>query len=317
MKKRVVISIVLAIVLIPLLLVAIRQPQSGVVPGKRGLSGEAIGVIYVEGVIVGGRGGAGLFADTAIAASEDLMEQLKDASEDPSIKAVLLRINSPGGSAPAAQEIGDEIDALKKAGKKVVVSMGDVAASGGYWLAAKADRIIANPATMTGSIGVIMETQNLQGLFGKLGIQPEVIKSGPHKDIGTYNRQMTAEERLILQGMVDDIYGQFIDVVAKGRKMDPEAVKKLADGRIFTGRQAKQLGLVDELGNYNYAIRYTAKLAGIEGEPTIKELGAKNPFEFMLTGSKQYLLTPGQNSLSAPELQLLKGLLQYQERRLN
>jgi signal peptide peptidase SppA len=198
---------------------------------------------------------------------------------------------------------------------KPIGSMGDVAASGGYWLAAKADKIVANPATMTGSIGVIMETQNLQGLFGKLGIKPETIKSGPHKDIGTYNRQMTPDERQILQGMVDDIYSQFIDVVAKGRHMDPAQVRKLADGRIFTGRQAKKLGLVDELGNYNYAINYTAKLAGIEGEPTIKEFGEKNPFEFVFSGTQQSLGLPGQqNSLSAPELQLLRGLLQYQER---
>lgn len=317
MRKRIVIGLLVALVVIPLLVIALKGPKAGPGLGNRAASGETIGVIYVEGPIIGGRGGAGVFGGTSVAGSEDIMNQLKEAREDASIKAVLIRINSPGGSAPASQEIGDEIEALKKSGKKVVVSMGDVAASGGYWLAAKADKIVANPATMTGSIGVIMETQNLEGLFNKLGIDTETFKSGPHKDIGSATRQMTAEERQILQGMVNDIYDQFIDVVAKGRKMDREKVRKLADGRIYTGRQAKQLGLVDELGNFHYAIRYTAKLADIEGEPNLREFGVKSPFGFLLTGSRQRFILPGQeNGLSAKQLKALQELLLLNERRL-
>lgn len=316
MRKRIVIGLLLALVVVPLLVIALKGSQPGPGLNKRVSSGETIGVIYVEGPIIGGSGGTGIFGETSVAGSEDLMKQLKEAREDSGIKAVLIRINSPGGSAPASQEIGDEIDALKKTGKKVVVSMGDVAASGGYWLAAKADKIIANPATMTGSIGVIMETQNLAGLFGKLGIGTETIKSGPLKDIGSPSRQMTPEERQILQGMVNDIYEQFLDVVASGRKMDREKVRKLADGRIFTGRQAKQLGLVDELGNFNYAIRYTAKLAGIEGEPTLREFGVRNPFSLLFTGSKQGFILPGQDSgLSTKQMKALQEMLLLYERR--
>lgn len=317
MRKRIVISLLLALVVIPLLVIAFKGSKPGPGLNKKASSEDAIGVIYVEGPIVGGSGGTGIFGERSSAGSEDLMNQLKEAREDTSIKAVLIRINSPGGSAPASQEIGDEIDALKNAGKKVVVSMGDVAASGGYWLAAKADKIIANPATMTGSIGVIMEAQNYEGLFGKLGIGTETIKSGPHKDIGSPNRPMTVEERQILQEMVNDIYEQFLDVVASGRKMDREKVRQLADGRIFTGRQAKKLGLVDELGNYNYAIQYTAKLVGIKGEPTLREFGAKNPWGYLFTGSKQGLILPGQdNGLTTKQLKALQELLQVNERRL-
>lgn len=280
MKKNLVVGIIAAVLLLSLVIALAGRPQGEEIIGKR--NNGAIGVIYIEGVITSGRTQGGVFGGEA--GSGDLLDQIRRAREDVNIKAVLLRINSPGGSAAASQEIGDEIERLKQAGKKVIVSMGDVAASGGYWIAAKADKIIANPATMTGSIGVIMETANLQKLYDKIGIRQETIKSGPYKDIGSSSRPMTVEERAILQGMVNDIYEQFVDVVAKGRKLNRDKVKKLADGRIFTGRQAKELGLVDKLGNYYDAVRITGEMAGIKGEPQIIEYGAVNPWEKFLGG---------------------------------
>ncbi|TYP52494.1 signal peptide peptidase SppA [Thermosediminibacter litoriperuensis] len=253
-------------------------------PGSReGLApreGNMVGVINLEGVIAGGSGGTFLSSGT-----DHIVRQLHEAAQDPSIKALVIRINSPGGSAAASQEIYEEVLKVKESGKKVVVSMGDVAASGGYWVASAADKIVANPATITGSIGVIMEFQNVEGLYDKLGLKVNVIKSAEHKDIGSPTRPMTEEERAIFQGMVDDIYNQFIDVVAKGRNMDREQVKELADGRIFTGRQAKELGLVDELGNFYEALKIAAELAGIEGEPVIKEYGRKTPLDILLSGA--------------------------------
>lgn len=279
MGKKLVIGLLLGLIILPLLILTFRKAP-GTLAAKPGGSGT-IGLVRVEGVITGGQSLGGLLSEET-AASETIMEQLRLAGEDSNIKVVLIRINSPGGSAPAAQEIGDQIDVLKNQGKKVVVSMGDTAASGGYWLAAKADKIVANPATLTGSIGVIMETQNLQGLYEKIGIKNEPIKSAPLKDIGSSSRPMTPEERKILQGMVDDIYNQFVEVVAKGRKMPVATVRELADGRIFTGRQALELGLVDKLGNFNSAIDYAAELAGIKGRPELKEYGEQSPFNKIL-----------------------------------
>lgn len=268
-------------------------------PGEKTSSygrGGKIAVIFIEGEI-SGVSGEDIFG-TSIG-SLSIMEQLKEAREDDSVAAVLLRLNTPGGSSCAAQEIGNEVEKLKNSGKIVVASMGDVAASGGYWIAALTDKIVANPATMTGSIGVIMQMQNLQELYNKIGISKETIKSGPFKDMGSEARELTAEEEQILQAMVDDIYGQFVDVVAKGRKLSVERVRELADGRVYTGIQAKELGLVDELGNYYDAIQITARMAGIEGEPEIIQYGAKSPWS-LLFGSRS-------------KLNLLEELLQRDE----
>jgi len=247
--------------------------------------GEKIAIVYLEGEIIGGRGGApGLLGQAP--GSDFLLEQLQAIREDQDIKGVLLRINSPGGSAPASQEIYEEVAKVRKSGKVVVVSMGDVTASGGYWIACAADKIVANPATMTGSIGVIMSLQNYRELMDKLGIEPKTIKSGKYKDIGSASRPMTPEERQLLQAMVDDIYRQFVDVVVAGRKMPREKVIALADGRIFTGKQAQELGLVDELGNYYDALDLLVKMTKIKGEPVIKEYDRKNPFSFILGESE-------------------------------
>lgn len=225
-----------------------------------------------------------------------LLEELRALAADDSVKAVVLRINSPGGSASTSQEIGDQIDLIRKNGKAVVTSMGEIAASGGYWIAAKSDQIVANPATLTGSIGVIMEFAQLTELYNKIGYESRVIKSGPHKDIGSSAREITPEEYKILQSMIDDIYEQFIDVVAAGRKMTREQVKALADGRIFTGRQAKEAGLVDRLGNYYDAIEVARQLAGIQGQPEIREYGRKSTLEQLLSDLPG---TMGNNTLPA------------------
>jgi len=200
--------------------------------------------------------------------SKDTIDELKGYVKDSSIKAIVLRVDSPGGAVAPSQEIYEEVrKAVVK--KKIVVSMGSVAASGGYYIAAPASRIIANPGTLTGSIGVIMEIPNIEGLMSKIGVKTEVIKSGKHKDIASVFRGIGKEEREILQNVLDNVHDQFITAVAEGRRMLRDDIKKIADGRVFTGEQALKAGLVDELGNLEDAIKAAASLAGIKGEPVV------------------------------------------------
>jgi protease-4 len=215
--------------------------------------GKKVGVIEVTGVIV---------------ESKDIIDQLIDFRDDGNVKAIVLRVDSPGGGVGPSQEIYEEVRKAVDI-KPVVVSMGSVAASGGYYIAVPARRILANPGSITGSIGVIMEFTNFQELLQKIGLRSDVVKSGEHKDIGSPIRPMTESDRKILQTMIDDVHSQFVDAVAEGRKLNPDIVRSLADGRIFTGRQAMAAGLVDELGNLQDAIAVAAKLAGIEGEPKV------------------------------------------------
>jgi protease-4 len=215
--------------------------------------GDRIALIHIEGLITD---------------SKETMEELKEYVKNPAIKAIVLRIDSPGGAVAPAQEIYEEVRKAA-AKKKVLVSMGSVAASGGYYIASPATRIIANPGTLTGSIGVIMEIPNIEGLLKKLGIKTEVVKSGRHKDIASIFRGIGEEERVILQGVLDNVHEQFIKAVAEGRKMLPEDVKKIADGRVFTGEQALKVGLIDELGDLEDTVQAAAKLSGIKGEPVI------------------------------------------------
>lgn len=212
-----------------------------------------VGVIEVTGIIV---------------ESKKVIEQLSAFHENSAVKAIVLRVDSPGGGVGPSQEIYEEVKRVD-VDKPVVVSMGSLAASGGYYIAAPARRIYANPGTITGSIGVIMEFTNFQELLDKIGLHNQVIKSGKFKDIGSPVRPMSDEDRALLQSLIDDVHSQFIDSVAAGRKLNREKVKTLADGRIFTGRQAKELGLVDELGNLEAAVRSAGELAGIEGKPDI------------------------------------------------
>ncbi len=215
--------------------------------------GDKIAIVEIRGVI---------------AQSSGIIDEIHQYLEDDGVKAIILRIDSPGGGVGPSQEIHREV--LKgKEKKRIVTSMGSVAASGGYYIACASDLIVANPGTITGSIGVIMEFTNIEELFKKIGIKGVVLKSGEHKDIGSPFREMTPEEKRIIQEVIDSVHQQFIKAVAEGRKLDRSKVTQIADGRILTGEQAKQLGLVDQIGNLDDAIDATAKLVGIEGKPDI------------------------------------------------
>jgi protease-4 len=204
----------------------------------------------------------------AITDSKSIVDQLIDFGQNNAVKAIVLRVDSPGGGVGPSQEIYDEVVRVTQL-KPVVISMGSVAASGGYYISAPANRIFANPGTITGSIGVIMEFTNVIALMDKVGLKTSVIKSGAHKDIGSAMRAMTEPERLLLQSLIDDVHDQFVTAVCEGRQLDKQEVLTFADGRIFTGRQALSLGLVDELGGLQAAIRSAGELAGIEGTPDV------------------------------------------------
>lgn len=242
---------------------------------------NAIGLIAVEGTIAAGEGG--LFSGEG--GGDRLLEKIRRAGDDP-VKALVVRINSPGGSAAASQEIYAELKKIREKGKIVVVSMADVAASGGYMIACAADYIVANPATVTGSIGVIIDATNTQGLYNLLGIEYEVIKSGEFKDTLNPARPLTDAEKELLEVMVGDIYDQFVDTVVEGRGLSREKVLTYADGRVFTGQQALKIGLVDELGNLYDALDIAAEKAGIEGKPQIHRYGSQNFWNMLLSGSQ-------------------------------
>jgi len=215
--------------------------------------GDKIAIVEIRGVIN---------------QSSGVIDEIHQYLDDEGVKAIILRIDSPGGGVGPSQEIHREILKVKLK-KKVITSMGSVAASGGYYIACASDLIVANPGTITGSIGVLMEFTNIEELFKKIGIKGVVIKSGELKDVGSPFREMTAEERRLIQGVIDNVHQQFIQAVSEGRKLDRSKVTQIADGRILTGEQAKQLGLVDQIGNLQDAIDITAKMVGIEGKPNI------------------------------------------------
>jgi protease IV len=218
-------------------------------PDEKHLRGDKVAVIEINGPIVDAR---------------PTLESLKQFREETAVKAMVLRIDSPGGGVGPSQEIYAEV--LKtRAVKPVVASMGAVAASGGYYIAAAADGIVANPGTVTGSIGVIMGYTNFSQLLERIGLTPVVIKSGTFKDTGSPTREMTTQEKALLQGVIDDMHQQFVSAIAEGRQMPTEEIVALADGRIFSGKQAKENGLVDRLGNFEDAINWAGELGGISG----------------------------------------------------
>ena len=241
-----------------------------------------------------------------IGSSNDVIRQLKKYSKDSSIPAIVLDIDSPGGAVVPSQEIYEEVLKAKKAGKKVVASMRSLGASGGYYIACSADTIVANPGTLTGSIGVIFEFPMVQELFKKIGVKFEVVKRGELKEVGTSFRPMTQEERDLLQSVIDDTYNQFVDAVKEGRGLEREKILELADGRVYTGRQAKELGLVDELGDIEDAIQIAGKMGDIEGVPrTIKERPKKVSL-FDLVGSTFKAITDiRSNENLLPKLQYI------------
>ncbi len=237
---------------------------------KRPLYGKYVGIVKIEGTII---------------TSGEAVEMLEDARKDSNIKAVVLRVDSPGGAVAASQEIYEEVKNVN-ATKPVVVSMGDVAASGGYYVALGARRIFANPGTITGSIGVRMEHLNLKELFALARIGHETLKSGEYKDMGTFDRELTPAEREILQGLLAELHAQFKEAVVEGRKLPPDVVEKIADGRIYSGEQAKALGLIDEIGGLTIAVRAAASMAGITGEPDVIDMKpAKRWWEDVLENS--------------------------------
>jgi protease-4 len=227
----------------------LRAPESG------GLAfGPRVAVVELEGVILD---------------VDDIVRDLKSHRDNPLVRAVVVRINSPGGVVGPTQELYRALQRLREAGKPVVASLGAVAASGGYYVAVAADSIYANPGTLTGSIGVIMQMASLESLMKKVGVDYVVVKAGQFKDIGNISRPMTPEERRVLQALLDDVHRQFIDAVAEGRKLDRARVVQFADGRVFSGAQAKSLAMVDELGGLEEAVNSAAKLAGLEIPPRV------------------------------------------------
>lgn len=218
------------------------------------ISGDKIAVIELAGPIY---------------SSGNIVRQFKKYGGHKGVKAILFRIDSPGGGISPSQEIYEAVKRVRESGKPVIASMGAVAASGGYYVALGADTIMANPGSTTGSIGVILEITNLKDLFGKIGVKFDVVKSGKFKDTGSPHRDLTEADRRYLQGYVDDAYEQFLEVVVTERNMRKWKVKQLADGRVFTGRQAKELGLIDELGDFEDAVKLAVQMAGIEGEPVL------------------------------------------------
>jgi protease-4 len=227
----------------------LRAPEGG------GLGfGPRVAIVELEGIILD---------------VEDVVRDLKSHRDNPLVRAVVVRINSPGGVVGPTQELYRAVQRLREAGKPVVASLGAVAASGGYYVAVAADSIYANPGTLTGSIGVIMQMANLENLMKKVGVDYVVIKAGQFKDIGNVSRPMTPEERRVLQALLDDVHRQFIDAVTEGRKLDRGRVVQFADGRVFSGAQAKSLAMIDELGGLEEAVNGAAKLAGLELPPRV------------------------------------------------
>lgn len=215
--------------------------------------GDKIAVVEIQGLI---------------AQSSETIQEIHQHLEDTGVKAIVLRIDSPGGGVGPAQEIHREVQKAR-AKKKIITSMGSVAASGGYYIACASDLIVANPGTITGSIGVIMEFTNLEELLKKIGVKGVVVKAGEYKDVGSPFREMAPNEKKIMQDVIDNVHQQFIKAVEEGRKLEHSSVIRIADGRIFTGEQALELKLVDRMGNLQDAIDMAAEMVGIQGKPYV------------------------------------------------
>jgi protease IV len=239
------------------------------------VSGEGVGYVEVKGLIVDG---------------QETVRQLRVLKKDDRVKAVVLRVDSPGGVVGPSQEISAEVKGLAKV-KKVVVSMGSVAASGGYYISAPATMIYANPGTITGSIGVLMKFSNIEGLMGKVGMKAFTLKTGKFKDVGSPVRSMTPDERAMLQGVIDSTHSQFVRAVAEGRRLPVEEVRRIADGRIFSGEQALEHKLVDKLGTLQDAVEEAGRLAGVKGEPQLIKPPKKRGhlFDLLVEGAAEHL----------------------------
>jgi protease-4 len=243
--------------------------------GERVVTGEGpdkVALVRVVGAI--SQEGGGLLSWGPAVSSRAVVERLRRALRDPAVKAVLLELNTPGGSVVASAQIHQAVLQLRRAGKPVVALLTEVAASGGYYVAAGADRIVADPSTLTGSIGVIVVLPNLEEFNRRVGLRTVVFKSGRFKDMGNPARALTAEEAALFQKLVDEAYGRFVDVVAQGRRMDRTRVLRLADGRVYTGAQAYRLGLVDALGSFDDAVSTALQLARLSRARVVEYTGA-------------------------------------------
>jgi protease-4 len=241
------------------------------------LTGPAVAIIDVSGAIVYGSAPEFSLTNTgaSVAASSNIVRIIRQAARDSQVKAIVLRVNSPGGSVIGSDEI---YHALKESGKPVVAVMGELAASGGYYVSMGAEHIVAHPDTLTGSIGVISEFTNVEGLYEKLGIKSTVVKSGENKDFGNPTSPFTEEDQRLWQAVIDETYESFVNIIADNRGMTVPEVKQLADGRVYTGRQAFTLKLVDQLGYQQDAIDEAASRGGITGTPRVIEYRRQSPF---------------------------------------
>ena len=247
---------------------------------------ELLGKYYSDGLDGPKEKIAMVEVNGAILDSYDIVRQIRTYRRDDEIKGIIIRIDSPGGAVAPSQEIYDEILKVRADKKKIYTSMGSLAASGGYYIASASDRIFANPGTLTGSIGVIMAFSNAEKLMNKIGLRPEVVKSGKFKDTGSPLRAMTKKERQYLQSVVNDVHQQFVEAVAKGRNMDIKEAGKFADGRIFTGRKAHEMKLVDDLGGLELTISKLGEALGIEGRPKVVYEEPEESFMDWLLSSK-------------------------------
>ena len=249
---------------------------------REGDVGTRVAVVPVSGLIYSGEPGHGPRAGTA----DWVVEALKEAGRDSSVRAVILEVNSPGGTITGSDLIHHQVEKLRADGTKVVALFRGVAASGGYYVSAPADRIVAHPTAITGSIGTIFENVHVDGLLKKLGVETTVVKSGALKDMASPFRSPTDEERAVLQSIVDEAFGRFVDIVARGRDMAPEKVKQIADGRILTAEQAKAAGLVDEIGYFDEAVAAAEKVADVTNATVVRYRRSPSLFDLLTMESK-------------------------------
>lgn len=269
MERRKIAIIILGGIFSTLFLVTLFTAVSSIFgDSQRMLPGDKVALVEITGPIYG---------------SQQVIDQLHKYKDNSSVKAIVLRIDSPGGAVAPVQEIHKE---LTKIEKKVVVSMGSTAASGGYYLACTADWIFANPGTLTGSIGAIIQFYKLGGLMERVGVEQEVIKSGKYKDAGSMYREFTSEERKLFQETIDDVHDQFLEAIFEGRQhkeLTRDQIEEIADGRLLSGRQALERKLVDDLGGLNDAIEYAGKLVGIKGKPRVIKIKTRKSLLERLT----------------------------------
>ena len=270
------------IVVVSIILVA------GLSGGSGYLGGDCVGVVDIVGVIF---------------TPDDVVEVIDGYAEDDAVRAVVVRLNTPGGGVSATQEIVTAIRRLRETGRPVIASMGTVAASGGYYVAAACDTIVATPGTVTGSIGVIAKYPEITGLLDKLGVGFNVVKSGTFKDTGSISREMTDEERALLEAVVLDIHDQFVEAIVDGRGLDEDYVREYADGRIFSGRQGHELGFVDELGDFRAALDIAGELSGLGADPPVTRSGKADIWDMLAEGAA--LLAGGFDGRSTPHIAYL------------